>query len=93
MADIYSAFVQQSRDIAERQREPHTQHHRMADDFQAGVEALQSKSLGHSETLHSCPTVLNPSSFHVAQSMSSGGSARRSSQSFLAEHLHILSLL
>ena len=59
MADIDAALMQQILDVAERQREMDSQHHRQADDFRATLKAFERVRFGHVQTLRGHPARLN----------------------------------
>ncbi len=47
VADFDPAFVQQNRDIEERQRVPHILHHRPEGDLRRGFETVEWAASGH----------------------------------------------
>ncbi|WP_235862354.1 hypothetical protein [Roseovarius litorisediminis] len=51
MADIDAAFVEQIFHIAKRERKPHIQHHRQADNLTARFEIAKWIRFGHLHTL------------------------------------------
>jgi hypothetical protein len=61
VAYIYTTFVKEILDIAQRERKSDVQHDHQADDFGAGFEALEGGALGHPERLRKPPARLKPS--------------------------------
>ncbi|WP_444967966.1 hypothetical protein [Roseovarius pacificus] len=47
MTDVYTAFVEQILDVAQRQRKSHIHHHCQADDLGAGFEVFEWVAFFH----------------------------------------------
>jgi hypothetical protein len=65
VTDIDTPFMEQILDISQRQREPHVQHHRQADDLPAGFKVLEWIAFRHTGTLSSPLPRRKPSSFDM----------------------------
>jgi len=58
MADVDAPFMKQILDVPQRQRKPHIQHHRQADDFGRRLEVFEWGAFRHPETLSGAPPCL-----------------------------------
>lgn len=89
VAHINAALVQKVFHVPQRQREPHVQHDRQANDLWAGLEIAKWRSFGHGWTLQNRPARLKPVYFDSANRLAgacftsvrrvSGGSSTRTS--------------
>ena len=59
MAHIDATLVQQVFDVPKREREPHVEHHGVADDLWAGSEVAEWVRLDHLDELCRLPAPLN----------------------------------
>ena len=75
VADLDAPFMQKILDIPERQREPHIEHHREADDLGARFEVLEKGAFCHARTLPSAITCLKESSFDSTRKICVCGSS------------------
>ena len=59
MADVCIALMNQVFDGPERKRKPDVEHHRQADDIEAGLEIAEGPAFGHRQRLRMPPARLN----------------------------------
>jgi len=60
VADLDPALVKKVLDVPKREREPHSEHHRQANDLGAGPDPLEGAGFCHGGTLRGRPPSLEP---------------------------------